>query len=196
MLSSIRRLGQSAHAGAKRRVDERHAVLSAPRCADCTRSRDPHRHRMGADQRLAGPVLAQHVADQFGDSDVHGVLSVDISDWEAPGSDGRSAMQCSREEVTREVWTQLKRSINIEQELLRDEDLHSWFLDPDIRTDRDPSGLSDERRAAAGEPGRHLDAASRRGDRPFRICFWRPIMCARIPTSRRWKGPTRRRGGR
>ena len=33
----------------------------------------------------------------------------------------------------REVWTQLKRSINFEQELLRDEDLHSWFLDPDIQ---------------------------------------------------------------
>ena len=68
--------------------------------------------------------------DQFGDSDVRGVISVDISNWEAPGSNGRSAMQCSREEVMRETWAQLKRSINIDQELLRDDDLHSWFLDP------------------------------------------------------------------
>jgi geranylgeranyl pyrophosphate synthase/uncharacterized protein with NAD-binding domain and iron-sulfur cluster len=73
---------------------------------------------------------------QFGDTEVHGVLSVDISDWEDPGSGGRPAKQCTREEVTREVWKQLKRSINFEQELLRDEDLHSWFLDPDIRSDR------------------------------------------------------------
>ena len=73
--------------------------------------------------------------DQFGDSDVRGVLSVDVSDWESPGSNGRSAMQCSREEVVREVWTQLKRSINAERELLRDEDLHSWYLDPDIQDD-------------------------------------------------------------
>jgi geranylgeranyl pyrophosphate synthase/uncharacterized protein with NAD-binding domain and iron-sulfur cluster len=75
--------------------------------------------------------------EQFGDSDVRGILSVDISDWTAPGADGRPAMQCSREEVVRETWRQLKRSINIEGELLRDEDLHSWFLDPDI--DDDPA---------------------------------------------------------
>jgi geranylgeranyl pyrophosphate synthase/uncharacterized protein with NAD-binding domain and iron-sulfur cluster len=72
---------------------------------------------------------------QFGDSDVRGVLSVDISDWSAPGSDGRIAMQCSREDVVRETWNQLKRSMNVGAELLRDEDLHSWFLDPDIEDD-------------------------------------------------------------
>ena len=79
--------------------------------------------------------------DQFGDSDVRGVLSVDISNWDAPGSNGRSAMQCSREEVMREVWAQLKRSINIDRELLRDEDLHSWYLDPDIQPSGNGSGL-------------------------------------------------------
>jgi geranylgeranyl pyrophosphate synthase/uncharacterized protein with NAD-binding domain and iron-sulfur cluster len=76
-------------------------------------------------------------------SDVRGVLSVDVSDWETPGSDGRPAMQCSREEAVRETWKQLKRSINAGQELLRDEDLHSWFLDPDIDNDpRRPGFLS------------------------------------------------------
>jgi geranylgeranyl pyrophosphate synthase/uncharacterized protein with NAD-binding domain and iron-sulfur cluster len=75
--------------------------------------------------------------DQFGDSDVRGILSVDLSDWMAPGSDGRPAIQCSREEVVRETWQQLKRSVNFREELLRDEDLHSWFLDPDI--DNDPA---------------------------------------------------------
>jgi geranylgeranyl pyrophosphate synthase/uncharacterized protein with NAD-binding domain and iron-sulfur cluster len=73
----------------------------------------------------------------FGDSDVRGVLSVDVSDWDATGSNGRAAMQCSREEVIRETWKQLKRSVNVGKELLRDEDLHSWFLDPDI--DLDPA---------------------------------------------------------
>ena len=56
------RARQSEHAGAECRVDERPAVLSAPRCAHCPRSRDPHRQRMGADQRVADSVLAQHVA--------------------------------------------------------------------------------------------------------------------------------------
>src|ERR1700722_17892783 len=71
------------------------------------------------------------------DSEVHSVLSVDISDWTAPGSTGRAAIDCSREEVVRETWSQLKRSMNPSEELLRDDDLHSWFLDPDI--DKDPA---------------------------------------------------------
>jgi geranylgeranyl pyrophosphate synthase/uncharacterized protein with NAD-binding domain and iron-sulfur cluster len=79
--------------------------------------------------------------DQFGDGDVRGVLSVDVSDWTSPGSNGRPAMQCSREEVVREVWSQLKRSVNGETELLRDEDLHSWFVDPDIRPDKAHPGF-------------------------------------------------------
>ena len=78
--------------------------------------------------------------EQFGDSNVRGILSVDISDWTAPGSDGRTAMQCSRSEVARETWSQLKRSVNVDEELLRDEDLHSWFLDPDIDQDPDRPG--------------------------------------------------------
>jgi geranylgeranyl pyrophosphate synthase/uncharacterized protein with NAD-binding domain and iron-sulfur cluster len=73
--------------------------------------------------------------EQFGDSEVRGVLSVDVSDWTAPGADGLPARQCSREEVVRETWRQLKSSINAEKELLRDEDLHSWFIDPDIEID-------------------------------------------------------------
>ena len=79
--------------------------------------------------------------DDFGDSDVKGVLSVDLSDWTTPGSDGRTAMECSRDQVVRETWAQLKRSVNVEHELLRDEDLHSWFIDPDIRPDADHPGL-------------------------------------------------------
>jgi geranylgeranyl pyrophosphate synthase/uncharacterized protein with NAD-binding domain and iron-sulfur cluster len=69
------------------------------------------------------------------DSAVHSVLSVDISDWTAPGSTGRAAIDCSRDEVVRETWSQLKRSMNSGEELLRDDDLHSWFLDPDITND-------------------------------------------------------------
>jgi geranylgeranyl pyrophosphate synthase/uncharacterized protein with NAD-binding domain and iron-sulfur cluster len=75
------------------------------------------------------------VPEQFGDSEVRGVISVDVSDWTAPGADGRSAAQCSREDAVREVWRQLKRSVNFDRDLLRDEDLHSWFLDADIEMD-------------------------------------------------------------
>ena len=73
--------------------------------------------------------------EQFVDKDVRGILSVDVSDWTEPGSDGRPAIQCSRDEVVHETWKQLKRSINVDEDLLRDEDLHSWFLDPAIEND-------------------------------------------------------------
>jgi uncharacterized protein with NAD-binding domain and iron-sulfur cluster len=70
---------------------------------------------------------------QYGDGSIKGVLSIDISEWEKPGLNGKTAKECSREEIQTEVWEQLKRSLNIGgQTLLRDEDLHEWFLDPDI----------------------------------------------------------------
>jgi geranylgeranyl pyrophosphate synthase/uncharacterized protein with NAD-binding domain and iron-sulfur cluster len=75
--------------------------------------------------------------DVFGDRAVRGILSIDVSDWTAPGSNGLPAVRCSREEAIRETWNQLKRSVNRGEELLCDEDLHSWFLDADI--DEDPA---------------------------------------------------------
>ena len=35
----------------------------------------------------------------------------------------------------RETWNQIKRSVNVDSEVLRDEDLHSWYLDPDVVAD-------------------------------------------------------------
>ncbi len=82
------------------------------------------------------PFWPELPRDFFGTSDLHTVLSVDISDWKMPGPDGRPAMRCSREEVAMEAWRQLKRSINHDGvEWLRDHDLHSWFLDADIAPD-------------------------------------------------------------
>jgi uncharacterized protein with NAD-binding domain and iron-sulfur cluster len=74
-----------------------------------------------------------------GDGAVRGLLSVDISDWDVQGLNGKEARHCSREEIARETWEQLKRSLNIGGEVLRDDHLHSWFLDPDIE-DRDADG--------------------------------------------------------
>jgi uncharacterized protein with NAD-binding domain and iron-sulfur cluster len=75
---------------------------------------------------------------QYGDGTIRGILSVDISDWDVPGFNGKPADRCTRDEIAAETWAQLKRSVNVEgAEVLRDEDLHSWFLDPDI-VDLDP----------------------------------------------------------
>jgi len=44
---------------------------------------------------------------------VRGILSVDISDWEAPGEVfGKPARECSAKQIKEEVWTQLKHHVN------------------------------------------------------------------------------------
>lgn len=73
---------------------------------------------------------------QWGDGTTRGILSVDISQWNRKGFCGKPASRCTRAEVMTEVWAQLKRSLNVNgQEVLRDDDLHYWFLDPDIVND-------------------------------------------------------------
>jgi len=71
----------------------------------------------------------------MGDGRVGGILSVDISDWKTPGAyaaKGKTAMECTREEVAEEVWAELKESLNDRTETLRDANRAAWFLDPDI----------------------------------------------------------------
>ncbi|WP_405437171.1 FAD-dependent oxidoreductase [Streptomyces avidinii] len=70
----------------------------------------------------------------YGDGAAVDCLSVDISEWDKPGIlYGKTAKQCTREEVAREVWAQLKASLNdTGKTLLADSKLHSWFLDPGV----------------------------------------------------------------
>ncbi|WP_372813767.1 MULTISPECIES: hydroxysqualene dehydroxylase [Paenibacillus] len=79
----------------------------------------------------------------YGDGMVQGVLSVDISDWEAPGVlFGKPAKRCTREEVMQEVWTQLKQSLNVNGAVvLEDDNVHSWFLDEDVHLPN-PDGVA------------------------------------------------------
>ena len=81
--------------------------------------------------------------DRYGPQTIQCILSVDVSDWDAPAPDGRTATQHSREEVGREVWRQLKRSMNApgQEDVLRDDDLIGWFLDSSIDRDPDHPGL-------------------------------------------------------
>ncbi|WP_276325718.1 hydroxysqualene dehydroxylase [Nocardia transvalensis] len=71
----------------------------------------------------------------YGDGAVRDCLSVDVSDWNTPGPlFGKPAKECTRDEIAREVWAQLRGHLKGAAEL-RDEDLHSWFLDPGISWD-------------------------------------------------------------
>jgi uncharacterized protein with NAD-binding domain and iron-sulfur cluster len=71
---------------------------------------------------------------RYGDGTIGGILSVDISEWEAPGVlYGKPAMRCSADEIKEEVWTQLKRHLNDGATILVDDaNLATWFLDPSI----------------------------------------------------------------
>lgn len=75
---------------------------------------------------------------EYGDGKVAGIISVDISNWNVPGLNGKCARDCGAREIAMEVWAQLKRSLNNQGQLLRDSQLHHWFLDPDIQ-DTDPA---------------------------------------------------------
>jgi uncharacterized protein with NAD-binding domain and iron-sulfur cluster len=100
-----------------------------------------HGHMIYMDSPWALTSVSQHQFWQdidmagYGDGNVKGIISVDISDWETPGVlYGKPAMQCTPEEIKNEVWEQLKRSLNGHgaEDVLRDEQLETWFLDPDI----------------------------------------------------------------
>lgn len=72
---------------------------------------------------------------QKGNGEVKGVISVDISDWTAPGkfTTTKCANECTRDEVHREVWAQMKASLNHPVELLKDDMVIDYYLDRDIR---------------------------------------------------------------
>jgi uncharacterized protein with NAD-binding domain and iron-sulfur cluster len=74
--------------------------------------------------------------DRYGDGSVGGVLSVDVSDWDSPGTHVRkSAKQCTPAEIQQEIWEQLKAALNGHEPgdlVLRDELVHSFHLDADL----------------------------------------------------------------
>jgi hypothetical protein len=71
---------------------------------------------------------------KFGDGQVGGIISVDISDWETKGLGGKKAIECQTDqEIMEEVWAQLQAHLNDQGEnVLDDANRVGWFLDPDI----------------------------------------------------------------
>ncbi|MBF6348111.1 MULTISPECIES: hydroxysqualene dehydroxylase [Nocardia] len=79
------------------------------------------------------PMWVGDFAGRYGDGSVRECFSVDISDWDTPGIvHRRPARQCTAAEIAAEVWAQLKIWLNTGTGWLRDEDIHSWHLDPGI----------------------------------------------------------------
>jgi 15-cis-phytoene desaturase len=99
-----------------------------------------HGHAMYLDSPWALTSISQRQfwtnvdLSRYGNGTVRGILSVDISDWEAPGSVfGKPARECSAEQIKEEVWFQLKQHLNEHGAApIDDANLVAWFLDPDI----------------------------------------------------------------
>jgi uncharacterized protein with NAD-binding domain and iron-sulfur cluster len=71
--------------------------------------------------------------DNYGDGTVADCLSIDISDWHKPGIlYGKPAELCDPGEIAREVWAQVRTHLARTDAALRDDDLHSWAIDPGI----------------------------------------------------------------
>jgi len=72
---------------------------------------------------------------RYGDGEVGGLLSVDMSQWDNVGAHVRkTAKECTPEEIKDEVWWQLKAGVNggPGEQVLTDDLLHSWHLDDDL----------------------------------------------------------------
>ena len=73
---------------------------------------------------------------RYGAGDVGGLISVDVSDWNTPGTYvPKPAKECTPTEIATEVWEQLKAALNGTgpgEQILTDELRHSWHLDDDL----------------------------------------------------------------
>ncbi len=77
-----------------------------------------------------------------GDGTVAGCISLDISDWQKPGRTvGATAESATRRQIFDEVFAELRDAVGPLGVDLTPENLHSWFLDPDI-ADVDPGDRS------------------------------------------------------
>ena len=71
----------------------------------------------------------------YGDGEAVDCLSLDISDWDSPGIlFGKPAKECTPEEVSAEVWAQVKAHLEDRGDVwLPDGIQHSWFIDPGVK---------------------------------------------------------------
>jgi uncharacterized protein with NAD-binding domain and iron-sulfur cluster len=70
----------------------------------------------------------------YGNGTAKDVISADVSNWDAPGIlYGKSARQCTQEQILNEVWAQMKVSLDEDFVFLQDGDVVARQLDPGIK---------------------------------------------------------------
>ncbi|MBV7697772.1 FAD-dependent oxidoreductase [Streptomyces sp. TRM70350] len=84
-------------------------------------------------------------ASRYGDGKAVDCLSVDVSNWDAPGIIYRkSARECSRQQIVEEVLAQIRAALPDADDVLPDSIVHSWFVDPAITGEGTPDVANDE----------------------------------------------------
>jgi uncharacterized protein with NAD-binding domain and iron-sulfur cluster len=81
----------------------------------------------------------QHPLSGYGDGQVKGLISVDVSNWFEKGLNGKAASECHLPEIAKEVWEELKKSL-VQADgtsLLTDEMLVRYHIDSDIEPGTD-----------------------------------------------------------
>lgn len=83
---------------------------------------------------LQKQLWRRNIPKEFGDGTVGDVISIDISTWDRPGmtTTKKAARDCTKEEIFREVWGTLKQRLGKHDPAFKDENVHSWILDPAI----------------------------------------------------------------
>ncbi len=84
---------------------------------------------------LQKQLWRRDIPGEFGDGTVGDIISIDISTWDRPGSitTKKAAKDCTKEEIFREVWAALKQRAGKHDPAFRDDNVHSWLLDPAIQ---------------------------------------------------------------
>jgi uncharacterized protein with NAD-binding domain and iron-sulfur cluster len=91
-----------------------------------------HGHAIYVDSEWALTSISQRQfwgGVDFNRIGVGGILSVDISEWQRPGGNGKVAAQCTAQEIRDEVWRQLRDHLDARLDSVKVTD---WFLDESI----------------------------------------------------------------
>ena len=107
---------------------------------------------------------------------------------------GKAAKDCTPEEIKAEVWEQLKQGLNYgDVTILRDEQIHSWSLDPSIRREEGTTANEEPLLVNLVDTWKlRPEALSRRSP----ICSGLRLRPDLYRISRRWKRPMRPRAER
>ena len=103
-----------------------------------------HGHAIYVDSEWALTSISQRQfwhGVEFDQLGVGGILSVDISEWQRPGRNGKVAAQCTAKEIRDEVWRQLRDHLEAR---LDGAQVRDWFLDESIEFPNPSSAVNAE----------------------------------------------------